>query len=64
MTLPTLLYVILALHFALNLFSALIGQVCHAVVHIDKSYLIVYSDINLEVAKTTSIAHNACITLF
>lgn len=49
--LPALLYVILALHFASNLFSALIAEVCHAVIHIDNSYLTVYIDINLELAR-------------
>lgn len=51
MMLPALLYVILALHFVLNLLSAVIAEVCHAVVHIDNSCLTVYIDINLELAR-------------
>lgn len=50
MMLPALLHVILALNFVLKLFSALIAEVCHAVIHIDNSYLTVYIDINLELA--------------
>lgn len=47
MMLPALLYVILALYFVLNLFSALMAEVCHTVIHIDNSNLTVYIDINI-----------------
>lgn len=51
MMLPAQLYVILALLFVLNLFSALNAEVCHAVIYIDNFYLKVYIDINLELAR-------------
>lgn len=51
MMLPALLHVILALLFVLNLFSAVIAEVCHAVVHIDNSCLKVCIDSNLELAR-------------
>ena len=34
---PALLYLILALHFVLNLFSALKAEVCHPVIRINDS---------------------------